>query len=255
MSLFVTGLVWVVGTMAVTAVLAVILRKWRQNSGREANNEVAGQVFTVVGGVNVVIAAFVLISLFDGMDSADKTTYDEANALVAVRWAGNVLPEPSRTEVETLTRDYATEVAEREWPAMREGRAVGNTGWTLLSELQRTVEQSKTTTQRQADSRAEAATQVWNVYQARQVRLNSSGSGVSGVVWFAILIGSVMSVALMFMFGGPGLYSYAFIVSMLAGAIGLLLFAIYQLQNPFSGGADVGPEAFLSALARLGDSG
>ncbi len=255
MSLFVSGVLWVGGVMIVTGALAVVLRKARQREGREANNEVAGQVFTIVGGVNVVIAAFVLISLFDGMDTASKTTYDEANALVAVSWSGKSLAEPTRSRVEELTKDYATEVSEREWPAMREGREVGSQGWTLLSQLQRTLEQAKTTSQRQEESRVQAASQVWNVYQARQERLNSSGSGVSAVVWFAIMIGSIMSVALMFMFGGPGLYSYAFIVSMLAGAIGLLLFAIYQLQNPFSGGADIGPEAFLSALSRLGDSG
>ncbi|GAA1115737.1 DUF4239 domain-containing protein [Kribbella jejuensis] len=255
MSLFVSGVLWVGSIMIVTAVLAVLLRKWRQRVGREANNEVAGQVFTVVGGVNVVIAAFVLISLFDGMDTAAKTTYDEANALVAVQWAGDSLAPADRAKVRQLTRAYANEVSGREWPAMRAGRDVGDQGWTLLTSLQKTVEQAKTTSERQEDRRVEAANQLWNVYQARQNRLNSSGSGVSEVVWFAILIGSVMSVALMFMFGGPGLYSYAFIVSMLAGAIGLLLFAIYQLQNPFSGGADVGPDAFLSALSRLSDSG
>jgi hypothetical protein len=138
---------------------------------------------------------------------------------------------------------------------MRAGRGVGTQGWTLLASLQKTVEQAKTTSDRQEDRRVEAATQVWNVYQARQDRLNSSGSGVSKIVWFALAIGSIMSVALMFMFGGPGVYSYAFIVSMLAGAITLLLFAIYQLQNPFSGGANVGPDAFISALSRLTESG
>ncbi|MGW6276867.1 bestrophin-like domain [Kribbella sp. NPDC055071] len=255
MSLIPSGLLWVGGVMIVTAVLAVILRRWRQREGREANNEVAGQVFTIVGGVNVVIAAFVLISLFDGMDTAGKTTYDEANALVAVQWAGESLAPADRARIQSLTRSYATEVSEQEWPDMRAGRDVSGEGWTLLASLQKTVEQAKTTSERQEDRRVEAANQVWNVYQARQVRLTSSGSGVSGVVWFAILIGSVMSVALMFMFGGPGLYSYAFIVSMLAGAIALLLFAIYQLQNPFSGGANVGPDAFLSALSRLTDGG
>jgi hypothetical protein len=45
------------------------------------------------------------------------------------------------------------------------------------------------------------------------------------------------------------------IVSMLSGAIGLLLFAIYQLQNPFGGGASVGPDAFISALSRLSRGG
>ncbi len=255
MSLFVTGLFWVVGVMAVTAVLAVVLRRARQREGREANNEVAGQVFTVVGGVNVVIAAFVLISLFDAMDKAQDTTYEEANALVAVQWASESLAEPAKSKVQKLTTEYATVVAEQEWPDMQAGRPVGAEGWTLLSSLQDTVEGAKTATERQENSRVTAASQIWNVYEARQVRLNSSGSGVSTVVWFAILVGSVMSVALMFMFGGPGLYSYAIIVSMLAGAIGLLMFAIYQLQNPFSGGASVGPDAFLSALARLSHGG
>lgn len=255
MSLLVSGLFWVVGVMVVTAVLAVVLRRARQREGREANNEVAGQVFTVVGGVNVVIAAFVLISLFDAMDKAQDTTYEEANALVAVQWASESLAPADRVKVEQLTHSYATVVSEQEWPDMKAGRPTSAEGWTLLSNLQTTVERAKTTTERQENSRVEAAAQVWNVYQARQVRLNASGSGVSAVVWFAIMVGSVMSVALMFMFGGPGLYSYAIIVSMLSGAIGLLLFAIYQLQNPFSGGASVGPEAFVSALARLSHGG
>ncbi|MEV8376200.1 hypothetical protein AB0P21_25895 [Kribbella sp. NPDC056861] len=255
MNLYLSGLFWVVGVMVLTAILAVILRRARQRVGREANNEVAGQVFTVVGGVNVVIAAFVLISLFDQMDTAQETTYEEANSLVAVQWASESLAEPERSKIQQLTQSYATVVSEQEWPDMQAGRPVSAEGWTLLSNLQTAVEGAKTTTERQENSRVDAAAQIWKVYQSRQVRLNSSGSGVSSVVWFAILVGSVMSVALMFMFGGPGVYSYAIIVSMLSGAIGLLLFAIYQLQNPFSGGASVGPDAFVSALARLSHGG
>jgi hypothetical protein len=255
MNLYLSGLFWVVGVMVFTAVLAVVLRKARHREGREANNEVAGQVFTVVGGVNVVIAAFVLISLFDSMDKAQDTTYDEANALVAVQWASDSLAEPTRTKVHELTTSYATVVSEDEWPAMKAGNPVSDNGWQVLSSLQNEVEHAKTTTERQENARVAAAAQVWNVYQARQIRLNSSGSGVSAVVWFAILVGSLMSVALMFMFGGPGVYSYAVIVSMLSGAIGLLLFAIYQLQNPFGGGASVGPDAFISALSRLSRGG
>ena len=255
MNLYLSGSLWVVGVMVFTAVLAVVLRKARHREGREANNEVAGQVFTVVGGVNVVIAAFVLISLFDAMDKAQDTTYEEANALVAVQWSSDSLAEPTKTKVHELTTSYASIVSDDEWPAMRAGRTVGDKGWQVLTSLQDELEHAKTTTERQENARVDATAQVWNVYEARQTRLNSSGSGVSSVVWFAIAIGSVMSVALMFMFGGPGVYSYAAIVSMLSGAIGLVLFAIYQLQNPFSGGASVGPDAFVAALTRLSRGG
>ncbi|MEV6283721.1 hypothetical protein [Kribbella sp. NPDC051770] len=255
MTMTFSGLFWVVGLMIVTAVLAVILRKARQRFGREANNEVAGQVFTIVGGVNVVIAAFVLISLFDATSSAKDNTYQEANSLVAVRWASDSLAEPARSKIEDLAQQYATQVAEEEWPDLRTGAPVSERGWELLSQLQNEVERVPTKTDREEDSRVEASTQLWNVYQARQVRLNSAGSGVSAVVWFAIVVGSVMSIGLMFMFGGPGVYSYAVIVAMLSGAIALMVFAIYQLQNPFSGGANVGPDAFVAALSRLSRGG
>jgi hypothetical protein len=39
---------------------------------------------------------------------------------------------------------------------------VSGEGWTLLASLQRTVEQAKTTSERQEDRRVEAANQVWN---------------------------------------------------------------------------------------------
>jgi hypothetical protein len=37
----------------------------------------------------------------------------------------------------------------------------------------------------------------------------------------------------------------------MAATLAVLLFAIYQLQNPFAGGASIGSDAFQSALGRL----
>jgi hypothetical protein len=71
------------------------------------------------------------------------------------------------------------------------------------------------------------------------------------VIWFALLAGSVMSISLPLMFGGPRPAMHVLIVSILASALALLLFAAYQLQNPYGGGGHVTSEAFESALARL----
>jgi hypothetical protein len=70
-------------------------------------------------------------------------------------------------------------------------------------------------------------------------------------VWFALILGSFISVLLPNLFGGTRLGAHIIIVSTLAGTMALLLFAIFQLQDPFSGGAKIGPDAFTSALARL----
>ena len=102
-----------------------------------------------------------------------------------------------------------------------------------------------------ADRKTEAANQLWEVYQARQERLDAAGNGVNPVVWLALLIGTGLSLLFPYLFGGPNLISQLLITITLSSTLVLLLFAIYQMQNPFSGGVHIPPDAFSAALDRL----
>ena len=73
-------------------------------------------------------------------------------------------------------------------------------------------------------------------------------------MWFVLIIGSVVCLILPNLFGGTRLFPHVLLASTLAGALALMLFAIYQLQNPFSGGTRIDPSAFSWALERLGRS-
>lgn len=250
-----TGLLWVGGAAVAAILIAVLIHKLSSSGSRGDNNDVAGQVFTIVAGLHAVLLAFVLISLFDGVSTARTNSTTEANDLVAVSWAADSLPEPAHTKVKQLVSAYSDTVVTKEWPQMREtGKVDSAAGWQQLDELRNTIANTQT-----ADgddwqtSRKQAATdQLWDAYQARQSRLNdAANNGVSTVVWFALILGSVMSMALVYLHGGPKMISHALISGTLAAAITLLLFAIYQLQNPFSGGAAVGPDAFSAVLDRL----
>ncbi|WP_199442775.1 DUF4239 domain-containing protein [Umezawaea beigongshangensis] len=256
MNIYLAGTLWVVGAALVTAAVAYTVRRFGTATGRAENNEAAGMVFTIVGGLHAVLIAFVLIGLFDGVNTASDSAYQEADGLVALTWAAEALPDPAREEIRELARDYATTVVQREWPVMAAGDdvdAVDDSAWSTLATLRTTVDGADASTAWQEERRTEAADQLWSVYEARQQRLNASaGDGVSTVMWFALVIGSVLSLALPMMLGGPRVRSHVVIVSVLAAAITMLIFAIQQLQNPFGGGASIGPEAFTSALDRLG---
>lgn len=76
-------------------------------------------------------------------------------------------------------------------------------------------------------------------------------NNVGMVVWFVLIGGSVIFVLLPNLFGGTKSLTHVVIVSTLAAATTLLLFAIFQLQNPFAGGSKVGPDAFRQAIERL----
>lgn len=252
MSVYLTGLLWVGGAAVVVAVVAYLIRKYGPDEGRSANNEAAGQVFTIVGGLHAVLVAFVLIALFDSVTQASDAAYREADGLVAVTWASDALSDDTGRQVRQFSREYATTVVNDEWPAMRRGTDFESTGWSQLDRLRRVVADAPATDEWQVDRKTEAAAQLWQVYEARQARLDAAGGEISSVVWFVLVAGSVLAICLPLMFGGPLMRTHVLIVATLAATITLLMYAAYQLQNPFGGGAEISPAAFEAAIERFG---
>ena len=254
MNLYVSGIIWILGVVALAGIGTILVHRYAPDEAR-SNNDAVGQIFTIVGGLQAVLVAFVLISLFDTVSSVRDDARNEANSVVAVYWAADALPEPARGQIQDLSKSYARTVIDQEWPKMQSGEAVPRDGWTILDRLRTAIDGAATDGDWQSARKTEAASQLWNIYQARQSRLTAAGSqGVSTVVWLALIVGTIMSISLPYLLDVRKLATHIILMSTLAGAMALLLFAIYQLQNPFSGGATIGPDAFTSVIDRFTSS-
>jgi len=254
MSVYLTGSIWVVAAVVGAAVIAYLVRRYGLDEGRMDNNDAAGQAFTIVGGLHAVVVAFVLISLFDAASTVRDESYQETQALVGVAWAARSLPEPAKSELPRLARDYADTVVWVEWPALRVGGAVSDQGWSQLNEMRAMLDGAGIPGDDDwlTGEKTEAADQLMTIYEQRQARLNAvRDNNVGLVVWFVLIVGSLIFVLLPNLFGGTKQITHIIIVSTLAATTTLLLFAIYQLQNPFAGGAKVGPDAFSQVIGRL----
>lgn len=253
MNVYVTGLLWVAGATVVGALIAYLVRRFGLDEGRPDNNDAAGQAFTIVGGLHAVVVAFVLISLFDAASTVRDGSYDETQALVSASWAAESLPEPAHSQVPQLARQYAQTVVQQEWPDLQNRRMPGPAAWTLLNHMRESLDATELPDDDWlVNQKTEAATDLTTVYEKRQARLNAVRDNDVGVVlWFVLIIGSIIFVLLPNLFGGTKQATHIIIVSTLAATTTLLLYAIFQMQNPFTGGAKVGPEAFSQAIARL----
>src|SRR3982751_5726461 len=129
MNIFVAGGLWVGGAARGGGVIAYLVRRFGWDEGRPDNNDAAGQVFTIVGGLHAVLVAFVLISLFDTVSAAREGAQREADSLVAATWAAESLPGDTKEQVQRLAAAYADTVQRSEWPRMVDGGPLPNTGW------------------------------------------------------------------------------------------------------------------------------
>lgn len=254
MNIYVSGLIWVVGSAGIAVLIALALHRRNPAEKRSANNDSAGNVFTIVGGLQAVLIAFVLISLFDNVSTVSSESFTEANAVVAIYWDADALPQPDQNKIHQLCLNYTNTVIDNEWPQLRDGAtSVTGPGWQQLQSLHSAITTAAVDNSDnwRLNEKTDATNQVWQIFQARQQRLNAASSGVSLVVWLALIVGSLLTLALAYLFGGAKLLPHVIMVGVLAGTISLLLFAVYQMQDPFTGGAAVGPDAFHSALSRL----
>ncbi len=86
---------------------------------------------------------------------------------------------------------------------------------------------------------------------ARRERINQAGEGIPGALWFALLLGGVITIGFGFSFGMKSTVVHALVMFSVTLLIVSLLLVVYELDYPFTGIVRVSPEAFKLALERM----
>ncbi len=97
---------------------------------------------------------------------------------------------------------------------------------------------------------AEALRQFNNYLEARRMRLFSVTTSIPGVMWAVVLVGALMNIALIWMFDMK-LTNHLFLGGILSAFMGLMIFLIASLDNPFRGELSISPAPFEDILTHL----
>lgn len=225
---------------------------------RQRHNDVAGFIYAALGVIYAVLLALVVIAVWEEYQAASDTVEQEANSVAEIFWLAHRLPEPEGSHIQGLTRSYAREVVDKEWPLMEKGQTPLMTsqegtpaGWTLIDDIRANLQDFQPHTKADEQLYAEGLDQVQRLADARRMRLVAAEEGVPGVLWAVLIFGGVAAVGFTYLFGLESTWSHRLMVVTLAAVIGLVLFTIGALEHPFSGGARIGTGAFDLILERF----
>jgi hypothetical protein len=97
---------------------------------------------------------------------------------------------------------------------------------------------------------AEALRQFNAYLEARRMRLFSVTTSIPAVMWSVVLIGALMNIALIWMFDMK-IINHLFLGGILSAFMGLMIFLIASLDNPFRGELSISAAPFQDILTHL----
>jgi hypothetical protein len=218
----------------------------------EAHKEVAGFLIAVVGALYSVLLAFMVVSVWESFEDAERIARREADLLVSLYRDAEAFPD-DRIDLRTTIRGYAESVVDDEWPAMAEDqREAPETDVALhrVFNAYRAVEPGGAA---EDVFLRNALDRLDDVTESRRERVAAAGTQLPRPLWYVLLAGCVITVGFTLFFPVKAVRVQAVMVGALAAMTALMLFLVLSLDLPFTGDLAVEPTAMNEAIAEFDD--
>ena len=213
--------------------MAGLNRVWPREKRRDYN-DVIGWHLTILGTTYAVILGFMLYAVWQSHGEAALNVDSEANAVLDVYRLAEALPEPQRTQLRRLAREYVDTVIAREWPQMQGGEApeqitaFDQQMWNIVL----SIDPSSPT---ELYAQEHATLELQSLSQRRLTRIRHSKSRLPNVLWWVLLVGGALTIICLCTLGYNSVKLQSLEVFCFSLLISLSLVAVASIHRPFYG--------------------
>jgi hypothetical protein len=213
------------------------------------NDAVSGTVQSI-GVFYGITVGLIAVGAWTNYQSSMGLVSQEAAAIGVLYRDVNTYPEPFRTQLQTSLVDYINNVIDIEWPAQQKEQIL-NTNVPVITKIQTAILSYEPTTESQKIMQAETLSAFTNLVNARRLRIDAVGSGLSLVMWSVIWIGAAITIAVGFFFYIEDPKLHMVLTGLTAAFIGIVLFVIVINSRPFVGGFSIQPDSYKVLLEAM----
>jgi hypothetical protein len=139
-----------------------------------------------------LILSLTAVGAWSEYQGASEKVSREVASLEVLQRGALLYPEPMRSQLDELVRDYARSVADREWPEQRAGKHPSSSKERFASIVRLLGDYEPGSLSDQL-MHAETLRQLTTASEARRIRVHATGSSLPGVVWVVLLVGAALA--------------------------------------------------------------
>jgi hypothetical protein len=216
-------------------------------------NELVGYFVSCHGVYYGILLGLLAVAAYQNFADVSQAVSEEAATLGAVCRDASAYPEPYRTELIGLFRDYTRFVIDVAWPEQRQGRvAPGND--VTIGAIHAKLASFEPTTVGQEILHAEAFARFNDLIRFRRLRMFRVTSGIPAVLWYVVVVGAVFNMMLVWAFDMK-LSAQLILGAALAFFLGTVISLVAAMDHPFRGEVSVSPEPFEQVYRSLMSQG
>ncbi|MEI8332919.1 MAG: hypothetical protein WCH74_03540 [Chloroflexota bacterium] len=199
----------------------------------------------------MLVLGFMVVVLWGQINDAQKAIEREAVALADIAALVDRLPPSIGAPVRDDVLVYA-EAAAAEWPWLGEGSASPDATRTFRALRDAVLALPSLSTDSRDSTLVDHAVDEMLVAQGyRSDRLSAASQDIQGVLWLALIVGTILYVAYIALTDTGPLRSRMVMMFLAVSVVALILLLIAMLDNPFSGDVQVDPAPFSNLLRSL----
>jgi hypothetical protein len=218
------------------------------------HNDLMSYFFASMGVFYGLALGLIAVATWENYTEIDGVVSMEAAAVASLYRDLDGYPQPLRGRLESMMRDYARMVIEKEWPAHKQGVALED-GDLVLDRLENEVMSFEPVKEREKIAHAEVLRSLDSVLEQRRLRLQAVTTGLPAALWAVVLIGALLNGLLTYLFWIENVWLHALADAILAIFIAVLVFLTAAMDNPFRGEFSVSSDVFQTILEKVMDPG
>jgi hypothetical protein len=198
-----------------------------------------------------LLLGLLAVGTYQNMSDIEKVTVREAGLLRSFYRSIQGYPEPMRSETLPLIKEYVRYLIEVTWPEQRRG-IVSEGGVPRMNAVQNKLFAFEPKTKGQEILHDKTIEQFNTMAEVRRQRIQSVGSGISMIMWYVVMIGSLIMILMVWVFDMK-LIPHMILGGMLAFFLGTVVSLIIAMDRPFLGDVAIGPDVYKAVYDRMSD--
>jgi hypothetical protein len=207
-----------------------------------SHNDIVGYYLAAVTVFYGITLGLVAVGTWNNYSAVEEKVGHEAQALTAVYRDISVFGDPDRSVMQMDLKQYAREVVDNSWPEMRAG-VVPTGSAKYLTQFQAHLSTLSPADYGGTVRYAEAYKQFNELVEARRARLDAVTTGLPRSLWWMVILGALTCIAATYFFDMRSDVMHRWMTALMSGLLGLMIFLVATLDNPFRGHVSISPAA------------